>query len=182
MSRISQRDQRILRYAGIVIAAYLILFYGRQILEKQRAEYRKLVTQAQNLRQQNLPYASRAETVQKLMNDFRLDPARLKRNAVVGEASAAIQSEAKAGGVLLGPIRESPTKGSGKELATVQMEGAGPVPAVLKFLGSLNQIGYPVVIDSVSLTADNTKPGQTKMSLTLIILDFEQWKGKTPHA
>jgi hypothetical protein len=54
---------------------------------------------------------------------------------------------------------------------------------VLTFLASLNSIGFPVVVDSVQFTADNTRPGQVKLNLTIIILDFEQTKSaEVPHA
>ena len=66
-------------------------------------------------------------------------------------------------------------------LATVQLESSGQVPAVLAFLAGLNNIGFPVVVDSVQFTADNSRPGQVKMNLTLIILDFDQQK-EVPHA
>jgi hypothetical protein len=115
------------------------------------------------------------------MDGFHLDPAKLQKASVVADASAAIQNRAKSGGVQLGPIRESLTRSTGKGLATVQLEGSGQVPAVLAFLGSLDRIGFPVIVDSVQFTGDNTRPGQIKINLTLIILDFEQWKEAT-HA
>jgi hypothetical protein len=116
-----------------------------------------------------------------LMDDFHLDPAKLQKASVVADASAAIQSDAKTGGVALGPIRESAANTSGKQLATVQLEGTGAVPAVLTFLSSLDRIGFPLIVDSVQFTANNNQPGQVKINLTIIILDFEQWKG-VPHA
>ena len=38
------------------------------------------------------------------------------------------------------------------------------------------QVGYPLVIDSVQVTADPMQPGMLKMALTIIVLDYEQWK------
>jgi hypothetical protein len=117
------------------------------------------------------------------MEDFHLDPAKLRKATVVADASAAIQTRAKTGGVQLGPIRESMTPGQGKGLATVQMEGSGPIPAMLAFLGGLDRIGFPVIVDSVQFSAVTGRPGQVKMNLTLIILDFEGWKvTEAPHA
>jgi hypothetical protein len=100
----------------------------------------------------------------------------LKKATVVADASAAIQNRAKNGGVQLGPIRESMTSGQGRGLATVQLEGSGQIPAVLAFLGGLDRIGFPVIVDSAQFTAVPGRPGQVKMNLTLIILDFEGWK------
>jgi hypothetical protein len=62
----------------------------------------------------------------------------------------------------------------------MQLEGSGPVPAVIAFLSRLESVGFPLVIDSVQLTPD-MRPGQMKLSLTLVILDFDQWK-EPPHA
>jgi hypothetical protein len=183
MRTLTEREKKIVRFAVIGVVLYLALFYGRQFFEKRRLEYQQLVTDAKNLRQQIAPYQNKVQVVKKLMDDFHLDPAKLQKAAVVADARAAIQNRAKSGGVALGPIRESLTRSAGKGLATVQLESSGPVPAVLAFLGSLDRIGFPVIVDSVQFTADNTRPGQVKMNLTLIILDFEQWKvAEAPHA
>jgi hypothetical protein len=48
-------------------------------------------------------------------------------------------------------------------------------------LAGLNRIGFPLVVDSVQFTPDNTRPGQVRMNLTVIILDFAQPK-EVPHA
>ncbi len=184
MRPLADREKRTLRYAGIGIAIYLALFGGLQIwkfLDRKRAEFRQLVTEAQQLRQNIQPYQNKVLIVKKMMDDFRLDPAKLKKETVVSDASAAIQKAAKSGGLQLGPIRESPSHGAGKALATVQLESSGSVPAVLTFLASLNRIGFPVVVDAVQFTADNSRPGQIKMNLTILILDFDQQK-EIPHA
>ena len=181
MRPLTEREKKFVRFAAAGVAIYLMLFFGRQFFEKRRVEYQQLVTEAKNLRSQIEPYQSKVQVVKKLMDDFHLDPAKLQKASVVADASAAIQNRAKSGGVQLGPIRESLTRSSGKGLATVQLEGAGQVPAMLAFLGSLDRIGFPVIVDSVQFTADNNRPGQLKINLTIIILDFEQWKG-APHA
>jgi hypothetical protein len=175
----TDREKRTVRFAGIGLAIYLVLFGGFQVwkfFERKRADYRQLVVEAQDLRRQIQPYQDKVLVVKKLMDDFHLDPAKLKKETVVSDASAAIQKAAKSGGLQLGPIRESPSHGSGKSLATVQLESSGQVPAVLTFLASLNSIGFPVVVDSVQFTTDNSRPGQIKINLTIIILDFDQQK------
>jgi len=183
MRPLTEREKRIVRIAGAGILIYLALFYGWQFVEKQRSAYRQLVTEAETLRRQTLPYATKVQVVKKLMEDFHLDPAKLRKATVVADTSAAIQTRAKTGGVQLGPIRESMTPGQGKGLATVQMEGSGPIPAMLAFLGGLDRIGFPVIVDSVQFSAVTGRPGQVKMNLTLIILDFEGWKvTEAPHA
>lgn len=175
----SDREKRLVRYAGIGIAIYLVLFGGFEVwkyFDRKRADYQQLVQEAQDLRQKTLPYKDKVLLVKKLMDDFHMDPAKLKKDTVVADASAAIQKAAKSGGLQLGPIRETPARGSGMTVATMQLEGSGQVPAVLSFLAGLNSIGFPLVVDSVQFTADNSRPGQVKMNLTILILDFDQQK------
>ncbi len=117
------------------------------------------------------------------MEEFHLDPAKLSKASAVAEASSAIQKAAAAGGVQGGPIRESPGRSSSKELASIKLEGSGQLPAVTSFLHRLESVGSPLIIDSVQITPDNMRPGMIKLSLTIIILDFEQWKnGEIPNA
>ena len=61
-------------------------------------------------------------------------------------------------------------------MATIQFEGSGPVPAVMALLYQLERVGCPLVIDSVRITSDQRMPGAVKLSLTIVVLDFEQWK------
>jgi hypothetical protein len=181
---LTDREKRTVRIAGIGLAIYLALFGGFRVwkfFDTKRSDYRQLEVEAQNLRRQIQPYEDKVLVVKKLMDEFHLDPAKLKKETVVSDASAAIQQAAKAGGLQLGPIRESPARGAGKTLATVQLESSGQVPAVLTFLASLNSIGFPVVVESVQFTADNSRPGQVKLNLTISILDFDQQK-EVPHA
>jgi len=76
-----------------------------------------------------------------------------------------------------GPVRESPARPSSKELASMQIEGTGPVPAVMGMLSRLESVGYPLIIDSVQLTTD-MRPGQLKLSLTILILIAARREGK----
>lgn len=179
MRTLTNREKRTLRIAGIGIGIYLALYGGFLLwrpVEKNRSEYRQLVSEARNLRRELQPYEGKALVTKKLMEEFHLDPARLVRASVVAEASAAIQKAATSGGLQLGPIRESPARPSAKELASVQFEGSGPIPAVLSLLHRLQSLGYPLIIDSAVITPDTTKPGQAKLNLTIVILDFDQWK------
>ena len=112
-----------------------------------------------------------------------MDPAKLTKATVVAEASAAIQKAATSNGMQLGPVRESPARPSSKELASVQFEGSGPVQSAIGLLNRIETCGYPVIIDSAQITIDSSKPGQIKLNLTIVILDFEQWKNaEAPRA
>jgi len=185
MPNLSERDKRTIRIAGIGIAIYLVLFLGIsgwKRLEAKRAGYRDLVASAERLRREVQPYENRVLLAQKLKDTFKMDPQKLSRLTVVADASAAIQKAAQSGKVQLGPIRETPGRSSAKELASIQLEGVGPVPAIMGFLHQLGSLGYPLVVDAVQLTPE-TKPGSLKMNLTIVILDFEQWKkDEVPNA
>lgn len=185
MPNISERDKRTIRIAGIGIAVYLVLFFGIsgwKRLEAKRTEYRDLVASAERIRREVQPYENRVLLAQKLKDTFKMDPQKLSRLTVVADASAAIQKAAQSGKVQLGPIRETPGRSSAKELASIQLEGVGPVPAIMGFLHRLGSLGYPLVVDAVQLTPEN-KPGSLKMNLTIVILDFEQWKkDEVPNA
>ena len=185
MRPLTDREKRTVRIGGIGLAIYLALFCGMQVwkfFERRRSDYRQLLAEAQQLRRDIQPYEDKAQILKKLMEESRLDPARLSRTTVVAEASAAIQKAAQSGGIQLGPVRESPTRASGKEIATVQLEGSGPAPAVLAFLHRINSLGYPLIVDTMQLNSDNSRPGPVKVNLTIIILDFDQWKPEAPHA
>jgi hypothetical protein len=178
MRTLTQREKRTVRFGAAVIAIYLLLFGGVQVWKffgKRRADYQQLVRQAEALKQEVRVYENRSFMVKKMMESFHMDPARLSRATVVADASAAIQKAAMGGKLQLGPVRESPARPSSKELASMQLEGTGPVPAVLEFLSRLESVGFPLIIDTVQLTPD-MRPGQLKVSLTILILDFEQWK------
>lgn len=175
----SNKEKRTIRFAIIGISIYLALFGGLKswkYFEAKRSEYLELVREANDLKQKVQPYKDKAEIVQTLMEHFRMDPAKLSKASIVGEASAAIQKAATGGGMQFGPIRETSARSSKKELASMQLEGSGPVPAVMAFLHSVTTLGYPLVIDSVQFSAEPSKPGAIKVSLTIVILDFEQWK------
>lgn len=174
----TDREKRLVRYGSIGIAVYLVLFGGFKtwgFFESKRAEYRDLAQEARELKKKTLSYEDKVLVVKKMMDEFHLDPAKLKRQSVVSEANAAIQKAARSGGLALGSVREAPVRGSGSSLATLQLETSGQIPAALSFLASLNTIGYPLIVDSVQFSSDN-RPGQIKMSLTIIILDFDHQK------
>ena len=186
MRTLTDHEKKTVRYAGAFIGIYLVLFGGYKVwkfFEKQRTDYRQLVVEARNLKLEVKRYEGRIAVTTNLMEKFHLDPAKLTKATVVAEASAAIQKAAKDGGFQLGTVRESPARPSSKELASIQIEGSGPVQATMGLLNRLETCGYPLIIDSAQISSDPTKPGQSKLNLTIIILDFEQLKKtEVPHA
>lgn len=190
----TERDQKTVKIGAALAVVYLACFYGPTLwrrLDRTRADYLALVHQADQIRQELAPYERRGADLQRLMTTFKLDPARLNRATVVADASAAIQKSA-AGGVQLGPIRESAGRTTAKELASIQLEASGQVTAVMAFLHRLNTLGYPLVVESVQISAGGAgggrpgmmmggpgmggAPGMIKLSLVITILDYEQWK------
>lgn len=186
MRPLTPREKRTLRFGGIGIAAYLVLFGGMQVvksLDSKKTEYQRLVTEGQNLKREIQTYQDKAAAVKKLMDAFNLDPARLSRTTAVAEASAAIQRTAMTSGIAVGSVRESAARPSSKELASIQLEASGPVPAITSLLGRLESVGFPLVVEAVQINADPMRPGAIKMNLTIVILDFDQWKkGAAPNA
>jgi hypothetical protein len=186
MRTLTSSEKRTIRLAGICLAVGLALAGGIKawkFLEQRRADYSQKVAEARLLKIEAGGYADKAALVKKLMDDFHLDPAKLASNSVVAGASAAIQKAATSGGVQPGAIRESPGRPANKELATIQFEGMGQVTAVMSLLHRLPLLGYPLVIDSMQITSDPMRPGQIKLTLTIIVLDYEQWKkAEAAHA
>jgi hypothetical protein len=182
----TNRDKRTLRYGAIAIVLYLVVFFGwSQVkrLEGKRQDYQKLLVEAERLKKDIKPYENRGLLIEKLRGVFNMQPAKLSRRTVVAEASAAIQKAAQGGGIQLGPLRESPGRSSAKEVSTMQLEATGQVAALMGLLHRLNTLGYPILIDSVQFNQEPAKPGMLKAHLTIIILDFEQWKAEEPaHA
>ncbi|HEX3626045.1 MAG TPA: hypothetical protein VH280_11535 [Verrucomicrobiae bacterium] len=179
MRPLTQRDQRTIRYGGIAVGIYLVLFcvlHVWKFFEHKRSDYNDLVQQAHLLKDQIEPYQTKILVVQKLMKEYHLDAAKLSEATVVAQASAAIQDEAKADGVALGAIHESSAQSTGLELASIHIQGNGPVKGTLTLLDRLQRLGYPLIIDSVQVIPNNMQPGQVKFDLTIAVLDFEQWK------
>lgn len=186
MPALTDRDKKTLRVASVAIAVYLALFFafsGWKRLEARRNDYLRLFTEAQRLKRELLPYENRVLLSEKLKDALRLDPLKLSRTTLVAEASAAIQKAAMGSGVMLGPIRESAGRPTAKELASMQLEAVGPIAPLMNLLHNMGSLGYPLVLDAIQVNLDPTKPGMVKVNMTVVILDFEQWKKETkPHA
>ena len=179
MRTLSPSEKRTVRYAAVGLAIYFALFVGVKVFKffaHQRSDYLQMVAEARQLKADTGLDADKAAIVKKLMDDFHLDPASLSTNSTVADASAAIQKAAMSGGVAFSAIHESPGRSSAKELATIELEGSGQVASVLSLLHRLPLLGYPLVIDSVQITSNPMQPGMIKLNLTVIVLDFEQWK------
>jgi hypothetical protein len=179
--KLTPKEKRTIRIAAIGVGIYLVLFYGldvRDAFTERRAAYEQLVQEARDLRDVIKPYEEKIGTATNLMDRFHMDPNQLKRSSVLAEASTATQNAAAAGRVGVGPIRETPGRPSAKEAGSIQFEGTGPIVAVMELLHNLDRIGFPVIIDSVQFTADPRMPNGIKVSMTIVVLDFDAWKPK----
>lgn len=184
MRALTHREQKTVRFGGLALAGYLVLFAGLQVcgfISNKHAEYEGLLTEARTLKQKVILYRSKAEHASKLMQTYQMDPVKLERATVLAQASAAIQRAAMGGGVQIGPVRESPARPSSKELGSIQLEAMGPVPALLKFVQQTRSLGFPLIIDSMQIGSEPNRPGPIKLNLTLVILDFDQWNPEKTH-
>lgn len=183
---ITTRDRRTIRYAGMGLSAYLLLFGGwktLQVLGQKRAAYLELRRQAAEQKARIDLYSSRVVRLHRLMDSAHLDPAQISKPKLVGRASAAIQQVAMQGGLLMGPIRETLARGSERELGGIQLEATGQVTALTTFLHRLGSLGFPIVLDTVQFSSDPMRPGMLKISISLILLDYDQWDTReVPHA
>jgi len=109
------------------------------------------------------------------MESFKFDPAKLSRATVVAEASAAIQKAAAGSGIQVGRFARRPREVQPGKLRRCnsrhRQSGRRARP-----VEHLESIGFPLVVDAVQLNTEPTKPGMVKLTLTILILDFEQWK------
>lgn len=176
----TDRDKKTLRIGAIIAVAYLVCFFGYKALKSGGASgqsYEDLARRAAKLEQEIRAQETQVLLFEKLAEQSRLDPRKLKSETLVADTSAAILKAAQQGGIQLGPVRETPGRDKARELSTIQIEGTGAPAATLTLLHNLRSLGYPILIDSVQFSPAQNKPGQVKINLTLIILNFEQWKG-----
>ena len=98
-------------------------------------DYHALVKKAERLQEEVRTLENKSLLFDKLSELYGFDPRKIKKDTLVADASAAIQSAAQQGGIQLGPFRESPARSSGRDLTTIQVEGSGAVPAAPEKFG-----------------------------------------------
>jgi hypothetical protein len=196
----TDRDKKTIQIASIGVAIYLVAFFGFKMWKKGatgRDDYQQLVRRAEKLQEEVRAQENKVLLFEKLTNLYQLDPAKIKKETLVADASAAIQSAAQQGGIQLGPLREAPARSSGRELTTIQIEGTGQSSAALAYLHRLRTLGYPLIIDSVQIAPPQAgsggrgpggpggpppgmmppgRPGTVKINVSITILNYDQWK------
>jgi hypothetical protein len=183
MRTLTDHEKRTIRLALVALVLGLLLAGGLwsvKRLQGRRTAYQALLLEAQDVRDEINLYQDKAQVAKKLMDTFHMDPMTLSRTTLVAQASAAIQKASAEAGVAAGPIRESPAHGTSKEMTSIQFEGSGPVPSVMALLYQLERAGCPLIIDSVRITPDQRQPGAIKLNVTIVVLDFDQWKTEGP--
>ena len=179
MMQLSDSDKKTLRLGAIVIAVYLVLFYGGMGTKKLRArqtDYKKLVQQSEQLRIDLMKYETDMLKLAKLKKSFQFDPLMEGQETLVSEVSAAIQKSAQMNGVKLSMVNETGARPSASIRASMRLEGEGPMQGVIKFLDGLDRLGFPITVDSVQLNANPRSPGGLKINLEALILDFNAFK------
>lgn len=179
MATLTERDKRTIRYGGIALAAYLVLFFGVKLwrhFESVRTDYANLVLDTRLMRQQFETYETRRVVLEKLRGASGVDLSKVPKASLVAKTSGAIQQAALAGGIMIGPVRESPGNANRGELAVMQLEATGQVQGLLTLIQQVQTLGYPVIIDGIQMKPDLRQPGMLKLEVDLVILDLDKWK------
>lgn len=179
MRSLTDHEKRTIRIATVGLLLYLGALYGPRAwrhLTSGGVRQTTLVREVAAFERDLVPYENRLLRLEQLKTETRLASNHLPNLQLVAEVSAAIQNAALSRGVKLGPMRESAGRPSAKELASVRLEALGPLPALLGWLGTLENLGFPLVVDTLQLEADVRQPNVLKLNITVIIVDLEQWK------
>ena len=175
----TESEKRTVRLASIGIAIYLACFLGWRgwrYLNQHGSDVQKLAARVQTAELELEAYENKVLKFEKLRDRSQFDPRKLPNESLVADASAAIQSAARQGGVKFGVIRENAGRSSGRELASIQFEATALATNTLALLHRVQTLGFPLVIDSIQLTPQSQPPGMVKLNFTVVILNPEHWK------
>lgn len=175
----TDRDRKTIRIAAAGILIYLAAFGGFKMWRSggsNRDDYQTLVKKTERLQNEVRTLENKVLLYDKLKDAYKIDPPKIKKETLVSDASAAIQSAAQQSGIQLGPFREAPARSTARELTTMQVEGSGQVASALQLLHRLRTLGYPLLIDSVQFGPAQGRPGQVKVNVSITILNYDQWK------
>lgn len=176
----NDKEKKLIKFTAIGLTIYLLAFYGKDYLgafEKKLDDFKKKEKTIVNHRTKLVPYSSRVLMLEKLRKKLNIDVRRLSSNELVGQTSQAIQQSAKQSGIKIGPLRES----SGRSTSSLRFEANGKYDGMVKFLRSIGTSGYPIMIESMQVNLDPSKKGNVKISLSIGIIDFANWKKGTSN-
>lgn len=147
-------------------------------MDKAYSEYQQMLVYSERLKKEVGPLENKFLLLEKLKDGSKIEVAKISRATVVAETSAAIQKAAQEGGIKLGPLRESSARTAARELASMQIEGSGQIASLMAFCHKLQSLGYPLVIENLTIAPQQNPPGMLKMNMTLVLFDWDQWKTK----
>jgi hypothetical protein len=186
MRTLTDHEKRTIRIATLGLLVYLAVLYGPRTwnhLTSGSTQQQQLAREIEAFERELRPYENRLLRLEKLKGEIKLERVTLPGLQLVAEASAAIQNSARESRVGLGPVRESAGRPAAKELASMRLEASGPLPFLLGWIGRLETLGFPLIIDSIQIEADPRKPNMLKVNLTVVLVDFAQWNEEgPPHA
>ncbi|MFQ5653459.1 MAG: hypothetical protein ACE5GW_01855 [Planctomycetota bacterium] len=182
MRALTDREKRTIRITAMLLAAYLVLFYGIRLwrfLEGTRVEHARLELAAESLSLDLLRELKEERRLRELKEAWRIDLDHLREETVVSAAREAIESSANKHGVGISTSKESQGRAASGDLRVFQLEGSGKTQAVMEFLHSLRSLGYPLVVNRLAIGTKGMKPGEMRLSLNVNVLNFKAWKARS---
>lgn len=177
----TQSEKKLVQITAIGLGLYLVFFFGAGSLKKyenQLAEHHKKQRTIRDLNLKLKPYGNRVLLLEKLRKEMNLEVRFLDIPDFGALASEAIQRCARSHSVNIGPFRES-TAATG---TSIRFEASGQGASIHKFIKGVTTSGYPVLIESLQVQTMDGKPGQLKLSINLLVLNFKSWKSGVKNA
>lgn len=181
MRSLQPREKRTVRLAVVILGIYLLGFYGLRLwrhIEAKRVEFGELRFKLSQLEREVRQEEEKRRSVERLKKSLALDLEKLSEDTVVAETLAAIQEAARTHTVNLGTSKEAQENPSSRELAIFQLEGNGSLDGVSKFLHTLGHLGYPLIIDHLTLKPMGKEPGHVRLTLRVALVNFKGWKNQ----
>ncbi|MCD8533724.1 MAG: hypothetical protein LR011_02605 [Verrucomicrobia bacterium] len=177
----TQSEKKLVQITAIGLSLYLVFFFGAGSLKKyenQLAEFHKKRKTIRELNVKLQPYGNRVMLLEKLRKEMNLEVRFLDIPDLGALSSEAIQRCARSHSVNIGSFRESAaTTGT-----SIRFEASGQGASIQKFLKGVTTSGYPIYIESLQVQTMDGKPGQLKMSINLLVLNFKSWKSGVKNA
>ncbi len=182
MAKLNAREQRIVKWALVLVPLYLLLFYGLagvRALEEQRKEFGNIQLEAEEVELRITKEAKKYKRLKRMREEWSLHLKELNTATLVTSAREAVQSAASKCGVGLGNSQEMGRGNNNDLLRVIQMQGSGKTEAVLRFLYLCPRLGYPLLLDNLQIKGVPGKPGRLTLTFSLAIVNTDRWKEKS---
>ena len=183
MAQLNEREKRLIRWALILLPAYLVIFYGLsgvRALEAQRQSYRELQLAAQDVQLQITKELKKRKRLRKLQEEWQLDLQDLDGDQVLMRARESIRSAAAQCGVALGNSSEVDRGSNSEESRNINFQATGATSSLLRFLHACPRLGIPVRLDNLQVKGLPGKPGKLTATFSVALINVDRWKkGKT---